>query len=190
MNRITSILGGTAIALASLALSAEDFQPLMRVTQATWPTRQHIGVICNYRMNERQVLDLAKAAGAGALITVVDARLADEAGAAANLLADRKADYLVLMPQDPYYRDGGFSATIAVNLLARRGVPAIGTSAKALKQGAVFSLGDRTEGQLLVTDRLIGTVDVILPDQAKVSGQASRVQHQEGMATIAVHSAR
>ena len=190
MNRITTTLGATAIALAGLALSAEDFQPLMKVTQATWPTRQHIGVICNYRTNEQQVWALAKAAGAGALITVVDARLAEEAGVAANLLADRKADYLVLMPQDANFRDGAFGATIVVSQLARRGVPAIGTSARALKQGAVFSLGDRTEGQLLVTDRLIGTIDVLLPDQAKASGQASFVLRQEGMATIAVHSAR
>lgn len=190
MNRITSTLGVAAIALAGLALAAEDFQPLMKVTQATWPTRQHIGVICNYRANEQQVMALAKAAGAGSLITVVDARRADEAGAAANLLADHKADYLVLMPQDPYFRDGSFGATIAVNRLARQGVPAIGTSSRALKQGAVFSLGDHTEGQLLVTDRLIGTISVILPDRAKVSGQASFVLRPEGMATIAVHAAR
>ena len=190
MNRISTTLGMAAMALAGLTLAAEDFQPLMKVTQATWPERQHIGVICNYRANEQQIWALAKAAGTGALITVVDALAADEAGAAANLLADRKADYLVLMPQDAYFRDGAFGATLAVNRLARRGVPAIGTSPRALNQGAVFSLGDRTEGQLLVTDRLIGTIDVILPDQAKVNGQASLVLQKEGMATIAVHSAR
>jgi hypothetical protein len=190
MNRITSTLGGAAIALAGLALAAEDFQPLMKVTQATWPTRQHIGVICNYQANEQQIWALAKAAGAGSLITVADTRIADQANVAATLLANKKADYVVLLPQDRLFGDGSYAATVALHQLASRGVPAIATTARGLKQGAVFSVGEGTEGQLLVTDRLIGTISVILPDRAKDSGQASFVLHQEGMATIAVHAAR
>jgi hypothetical protein len=190
MHRVSTSLGVAAIALAGLALSAEDYRPLMKVTQITWPEKQHIGVICNYEMNQGQVRALAKAAGTGARITVVDVRLLDQANAAANLLANHKADYLVLMPQDQFFRDGSFGATVAVNRLARQGVPAIGTSPVALRQGAVFAVGDRTAGQLLVTDRLIGTVDVILPDKTKVSQKADFVLNEEGMASIAVHSAR
>ncbi|NWJ39950.1 MAG: hypothetical protein HXX12_03125 [Geothrix sp.] len=188
MNRLSMSLSVAALALASLALSAEDFQPLMKTTQATWPEKRHIGVICNYRANEAQVWALARAAGEGALITVVDARTADQSGAAALLLANQKADYLVLMPGDRYFRDGSFAATVAVNHLASRGVPAIGTTPVALKQGAVFSVGDGTEGQILVTDRLIGTVDVILPDP-KASEKASLVLRREGMATVSVRAA-
>jgi hypothetical protein len=190
MNRISSSLGVATIALAGLALSAEDYQPLMKVTQITWPEKQHIGVICNYQANRDQVRALAKAAGTGAHITVVDTQMVDQAGVAATLLANHKADYLVLMPQDRFFRDGSFGATVAVNRLASLGVPAIGTSPVALRQGAVFAMGDGTEGQLLVTDRLIGTVDVILPDRARDSQKVSFVLHEEGMASIAVQSAR
>lgn len=189
MNHLSSYLGAAAIAMAGLVLSAEDFQPLMKVTQATWPEKQHIGVICDYRANEAQVWDLAKAAGEHARITVVDARRMDHASVAATILANRKTDYVVLMPKDRYFYDGSFGATIALNRLATRGIPAIGTSGRALKQGAVFSMGDGTDGQLLVTDRLIGTVDVLLPDHIKFSQKASLVLRREGTATIAVHSA-
>lgn len=189
MNRLSSSLGVAALAVASFALSAEDFRPLMNTTQTTWPSKQHIGVICNYRESQTQVAALARAAGPGSLITVVDARLADQASAAAFLLANRKADYMVLLPGDRLFRDGSFGATVAVNQLARLGVPAIGTSPVALQQGAVFCVGNGTHGQLLVTERLIGTVDVILPQRLRVSETASFVLADEGMATIAVHSA-
>ena len=189
MSRISTSLGVAALALAGIALSAEDFQPLMNTTQATWPAKQHIGVICDYRNSQAEVMALAKAAGPGSLLTVVDARVPGQAGAAAILMANRKADYVVLLPKDRLFRDGSFEATVALSQLARRGVPAIGTTPVALEQGAVFSLGEGTAGQLLVTSRLIGTVDVILPQQARVSEHASLVQADQGMATIAVLTA-
>jgi hypothetical protein len=161
----------------------------MKTTQSTWPEKQHIGVICNYQANKAQVWDLAKAAGEGTHITVVDTRRADQANAAADLLANRKTDFVVLMPGDQLFRDGSFGATLAVNYLARRGVPSIGTTPVALKQGAVFSVGDGTDGQILVTNRVIGTVDVLLPDRAMTSQKGSLVLRRDGMATIAVHQA-
>jgi len=190
MNRISTTLGATAIALAGLALSAEDFQPLMNTTRTTWPEMHHIGVICNYPANRAQIEALALAAGEGALITVADARRIDQAGVAANLLASHRTDFVVLMPHDRYFRDGSFGSTVAVNQLASWGVPSIGTTPMALKQGAAFSVGDGTEGQLLVSDRLIGTVHVILPNGAVTSQKSSLVLHREGMATIVVQSAK
>lgn len=189
MSRVSTFLGSAAVALVGCTLSAEDFQPLMKVTQATWPEKQHIGVICNYRANETRVLDLAKAAGGDCMITVIDARMADHASVAATQLANHKADYVVLMPQDPFFRDGSFAATVAINQLATRGVPAIGTTPVALEQGAVFSVGDGTNGQLLVTERPVGSVNVILPDLSTISQKSSLVLRREGMATIVVYRA-
>jgi len=146
----------------------------MKVTQSTWPEKQHIGVIFDYRANEAQVAVLARTAGEGAFITVLDARSPEQAHAAATALTNENADFVVLMPSDRNFRDGSFGVTIAVNRLASRGVPAIGTSPKALLQGAVFSVGDRTEGQILVNTRLIGTVDVILPRSDLASQSRTR----------------
>ena len=189
MNRISTTFGAAAMALAGLALSAEDFQPLMKTTQTTWPEKRHIGVICDYQAHKAQIEALAMAAGEGTLITVADARRIDQAGAAAGLLASHRADFVVLMPSDRYFGDGSFGASVAVNQLARRGVPAIGTRPVSLKQGVAFSVGDGTEGQLLVSDHLIGTVHVILPNEAIISQKSSLVLHREGMATIAVNRA-
>jgi hypothetical protein len=190
MNRISTTLSVTAIALAGLTLSAEDFQPLMKATQVTWPAKQHIGVICNYDQNQDQVWDLARAAGEGARITVADTRTLDRANAAAMLLAEHHIDYVVLMPHDPNFFEGSFGATVAVKRLASKGVPAVGTTPIALKQGAVFSAGDGTDGQVLVTEKVIGTVDVTLPDRSLVLEKSSLVLHRKGMATVSVQGAK
>lgn len=189
MNRLSIPLCTAAISLAGLSLAAEDFQPLMQTTQATWPQKQHIGVICDYRASSATVKALAKAARAGSLITVVDARVSDQAASAAILMASRNADYVVLLPNDRLFRDGSFGATVALSQLARHGVPAIGTTPVALRQGAVFSIGAGTAGELLVTNRLIGTVDVLLPNRARGSERASLTQAEAGEATIAVFTA-
>jgi hypothetical protein len=190
MNRLITSLGVIAAALVCIPLAAEDFQPLMTATRTTWPEKQHIGVICNYRASQPQVMALAKAAGEGALITVVDARIPDEAGAAATLLAKAKANFVVLMPQDQVFHDGSFAATIVVARLAASGIPATGTTPVALKQGAVFSVGDGTAGQVLVNNHLIGTIDVNLPDRSTILQKSSLVLTREGMATIRVRSAK
>lgn len=190
MSRYSTSLGAAALALAGVALFAEDFQPLMRTTQTAWPEKRHIGVICNYKENEEDVLALARAAGGGLLITVVDARNPGHASLAATLLANHKTDFVVLMPKDRYFYDGSFGATVAINRLASKGVPSIGTMPVALKQGAVFSMGDGTDGQVLVTDRVIGTVDVILPNRNLASQKSSLVLRREGMATVSVHQAK
>jgi hypothetical protein len=185
MNRISTSLAVAVAAFAGLALHAEDFQPLLKTTQATWPARQHIGVICDYSASRAEVMALAKAAGEGAFITVADTRRVEQAVPAAHLIANHKADYLVLLPGDRMFRDGSFGATVAISQLGQRGVPAIGTTPVALKQGAAFSLGDGTHGELLVTDRLIGTVDVILPNR-ELAQKSALVLREKGLATIAV----
>jgi hypothetical protein len=188
MNRISTSLGAVAIALAGFVLSAEDFQPLMKATQTTWPEKRHIGVICDYQSSKDQVEALARAAGAGNLITVADARRLEQADAAATLLANHMTDFVVLMPHDRYFRDGSFGATLAMNRLAHLGVPSIGTTPIAVKHGAAFSVGDGTEGQILVSSHLIGTVNVILPDGALTSQKSSLVLERKGMAAISVES--
>jgi hypothetical protein len=188
MNRISTSLVVAAAALVGLALQAEDFLPLMKTTRATWPAKQHIGVICDYSASREAVWALARAAGENAFITVADTRSMDKAVPAAHIIANRQADYLVLLPGDRTFRDGSIGATLAISQLGKRGVPAIGTTPAALKQGAVFSVGDGTNGELLVTDRLIGTVDVILPSRA-MTEKGALVLHEKGMATIVVNAA-
>jgi hypothetical protein len=187
MSRTSTSLGVAAVALVCLALSAEDFQPLLSTAQVTWPDKHHIGVICNYQANEAEIRTLAKAAGEGALITVVDARVPDQANSAATILANNKTDFVVLMPKDRFFCDGSYGATLAVKRLASRGVPSIGTTPTALEQGAVFSLGEGTKGEILVTNRLIGTVDVVLPNRTMAARKTSMFLRGEGMATIALH---
>lgn len=173
MFNVTRTLGTLALALAGLGLQAEDFQPLMTVAKTTWPEKTHIGVVCEYRNSEKEVMDLAWVLGPDVTITVADTRTQEGVHAAANALGSRHVDFIVLMPNDRIVRDGSFFATLAISRLAKRGIPTIGTSPKALEQGAVFAMGSGTGGELLVTNKLIGTVDVILPDKVTFSKKAS-----------------
>lgn len=151
--------------VSGAALQANDFGDLMKVSKETWDSKRHIGVICNYGFSASRVQALAEAAGEGFHITVADIRRGEHVSRAANLLNLRAADYLVLLPNDPLVRDGSYGATVAIHALSRRGIPSVGTSPEALVQGAVFAVGPRTGGDLLVSDRPIGTIDVILPDR-------------------------
>lgn len=190
MNRLSTSLSLAALVFAGMTLGAEDFKPLMQTAQATWPEKKHVGVICDYNTNKDTVWALAQALGPEGIITVADARLRDHMNAAARVLSENKADYVVLMPSDRNFGDGCFGASMAVRRLANLGLPVIGTAPVALKQGAVFTIGERTDGQLLVTDKVIGTVDVILPNSTRTSEKASLVLRREGMATISVHTAK
>lgn len=185
MLTLTKTLGTAAVALVGLGLQAEDFSTLMQVANTTWPEKTHIGVICDYRNSQDQVKDLAMAATPGSMITVIDIRSLEHAQLGAQLLANRRANFLVLLPKDRLIRDGSFGATVAINRLAQNGIPAVGTTPNALIQGAVFSAGDGTHGEVLVTNRVIGTVDVILPEGITYSRKASLPLAETG-ATISV----
>ncbi len=189
MFTLSKTLGTAALVLAGLGLQAEDFSPLMEVAKTTWPEKWHIGVICDYRDSHAQVEKLARAAGGGSQITVVDIRRLEQASVGAQILATRQADFLVLLPQDRLVYDGSFGATLAISRLAMVGMPTVGTTPRAIAQGAVFSVGDGTNGEILVANRLKGTVDVTLPEGTTYSRKAS-LPLSEGMATIAVFTAK
>lgn len=187
MSTLSKTLGTVTLALVGFGVHAEDFSSLMQVAKSTWPEKTHLGVICDYRNSKTQVDDLAMAAGPNATITVVDVHRADQAQLGAQILATRSTQFMVLLPADLIVRDGSFAATQAIHRLANYGIPAVGTSPRAVAQGAVFSMGDDTNGEVLVTNRLTGTVDVILPEGIRFSRKAS-LPLAEGMATIEVFS--
>ena len=188
MNRIMKIACLVAAGILGGSLFAEDFQSLMNTTRATWPEKRHIGVICNYQKNQDAVWNLARAAGVDSFITVVDARSDINPIGVAAVLGNQKVDYFVMMPQDLLYHDGIPASTFVINRLAGMGIPAVATTPAALKQGAVFSVGEATEGQILVNDRLIGTIEVHLPDRSVITQKSSLVLQRDGMATIQVRS--
>jgi hypothetical protein len=190
MNRIVKTAGLIAAGLLGGSLFAEDFQTLMSTTRTTWPEKRHIGVICNYQKNLDAVWDLAKAAGVDSFITVVDARSDLNPVGVASVLGNQKVDYLVVMPQDLLYHDGIYASTVVIKRLATMGIPTVATTPIALKQGAVFSVGEGTEGQVLVNDRLIGTIEVHLPDRSTITQKSSLVLARDGMATIQVRSVK
>ena len=75
-----------------------------------------------------------------------------------------------------------------MNRLAYKGIPTIATTPKAIAQGAVFAIGEATGMNLLVTDKLIGTVGVILPQRANFVNSMSN--YGKGMATVSVVASR
>lgn len=171
-----------ALALAGgFGLQAEDFKPLMNVATQTWPEKQHIGVICNYNASRAELEALAAACKPGTVITVADVRTLDKVGHGVAALQQRLTDFMVLMPHDPVVRDGSFGAKVALAYLANGGIPTLGTTREAMTQGAVFAIGDATGGDLLVTDKLVGTVEVILPDRATFVGRKASMTLGEGV---------
>ncbi len=178
MRALQLLVGTSALALAGLAAQASEFTPLLRVTQATWPGKNHLGVVCNYAESRDQIQALREAAGPEATITVVDARGEQHLASARVILLDRHADFLVLLPRGGAFREGTIGSTRLVRALASNGLPSIGTTPAAIQQGAVFAVGERTGWNLLVSNHLVGTITVVLPQK----GQAFR--GGVGMATL------
>jgi len=189
MLNLSKTLSWVAIAVASLSLQAEDFHSLMQVVKNTWPEKTHIGVVCDYRSSQAQVEALGRAAGEGFRITVVDVRSSEKAFGGADLAARHQAQFVVIFPEDRLVRDGSMGGTIVIQRLANLGIPSVGTTARSVAQGAVFSVGDGTRGELLVSPELIGTVDVILPLGASFSRRSSLAIEGE-LAQVMVPMAR
>ncbi|HJW44212.1 MAG TPA: hypothetical protein VJ463_07140 [Geothrix sp.] len=188
MNRTVKTAGLVAAGLLGGTLFAEDFKSLMDTARTTWPEKTHIGVICDYQKHQDTVWALARAAGVDCTITVVDARSDLNPVGVAAALGRQKVDYFVMMPQELRYHDGIYTSTVVIGRLASEGIPTVATTSIALKQGAVFSVGDATGGQILVNDRLIGTIDVQLPERSLVTEKSSLVLQREGMATLLVRT--
>lgn len=186
MRNFLSFRALAIIGFAGLAASAADFNPLMNVVRATWPEREHIGVICDYSRSKDQIDQLAASASPSSRITVVDTKNPLMGPSAAQMLANRKADFLVLIPEDRYFGEGRFDATNVVRRLALRGIPSVGTGPVSIEQGAVFSVGDSTKGELLVTNKLRGTISVILPDKVLFTRGLGRGLASAGGAKVEV----
>ena len=187
MSSLFRTLGFTALALAGMHLTADDFGPLMQVARNTWPEKTTIGVVCNYSHSAKEVKALAQAAGPGTLIQVVDIHRRDQLPEAERRLVQASPDYVVLLAHDCAVPDYSTEATFLVRRLATCGVPTISTSSMALKQGVVFALGERTHGRLEVCSKPIGTISVILPSRETRTQMAS---HQQGPAGVHVASLR
>jgi predicted nuclease with RNAse H fold len=168
MRTVNHLIGTSALALAGMAAQASEFTPLLSVSQATWPGKNRIGVVCKYADSQKEIQALREAASEDATITVVDARSESQPGQVRGILLQRKVDYLVLMPTGRVFREGTVGSTVLVRSLANAGVPSIGTTPRAIAQGAVFAVGEKTGWNLLVSDRPVGTISVVLPQKGQV----------------------
>jgi hypothetical protein len=156
-----------------LSASAEDFKPLMAAVRSTWPGQNRIGIVCDYTNNKEQIDQLAKLAGSNASIGVVDCKNSQHAAVAALTLIRYQPKFMVLLPRDAVYGEGRFNATAVVRYLAIYGIPSVGTGPEAIKQGAIFAVGEPTKGELLVNSKLNGSISVIMPTKADLVREMS-----------------
>jgi len=172
--------------LLAATAQATDFGPLMEVVRTTWPEKAHLCVVANYRHSQGEILALAREAGDGNILTVIDITHRDQIGRACNLVKHwRRPDYVVLLPRDPLVRDGSPHATQLLHQAAMVGVAAIGTTRKAVRQGAVFAIGPDTGLGVLVNDTIIGTIAPVLPPK----GFTPVAARARGMAEVTVIAA-
>ena len=162
------------------AQTANPFTDLARTTQASFPGKDHIGVVCDYSSSREAVQQLADALGTGR-ITVVDLKSRDQAGAAGVALRNAGAELMVLLPKDRFVHDGAPHATLVAWRIAGA-MPLVGTSRLALENGAAFAIGEDTGHELLVNERLRGTIGPVTAP--------AKVARVGGSAQIAVLAAR
>lgn len=189
MNMQSIFLSGlAALTLAGTPLRATDFGPLMEVVRTTWPQKTRLAVVADYANSRAEIFALAQAAGSGTTLTVLDTRHGDQANVAATLLVHRvKPDYVVLLPRDRAVWDGSVPATILVRKVAEAGIPSIATTPRSLQNGALFAMGEATGLETLVTEKMIGTVEVTLPRKGTYLNTTAKLDL--GLAKIVVLTA-
>jgi hypothetical protein len=176
-----------SLSFASFAARAVDYGPVLDVVKQTWPAKTHIAVIGAYHHDLDEIQALAEAAGEGSLITVVDVSEQFNFLSVPRLVANRvKPDYVVLLRNDPMLRMGALETTWVVGQLAQSGIPSIGTTPMAIRQGALFALGEETGNELLVTPEVKGTMHVTLPVRENYRGSVSALNTKRPAASIQV----
>jgi hypothetical protein len=176
-----------SLGLASFAARAVDYGPLLDVVKQTWPTRTHIAVIAAYNHSCDEIQALAEAAGEGSLITVVDVAENFNFLSVPRFVASRvKPDYVVLLRNDSMLRGGALETTWVVGQLAQSGIPSIGTTPMAIRQGALFALGEETGNELLVTPEVKGSMHVTLPVRENYRSSVSALHDKRPAAAIQV----
>ncbi len=185
MRTLVQLAGIAAVALAGSTVQATEFGPLMNVVHATWPEKAHIGVVADYSYSQDEIDALARSAGDGSTITVLDTHYASDLDKASSIMVNRvKPDFVVLLPHDRMVWDGSYHASKLVGRVAFHGIPTIATTPVALRQGVAFAMGQATGFDLLVADKLIGTVEVLLPQKGKLVASTASLNH--GMAKVSV----
>jgi hypothetical protein len=126
----------------------------------------------NYRRSAAEIQTLAEAAGEGSTIVVLDVDALQATDFRLPLVvANRiKPDYVVLLRNDPYFQEGILTSTWLVRQVAQRGIPSLGTTPRAIRQGAAFAAGPETGGEVLVNEEMKGTINVVLPAPVPVAG--------------------
>jgi len=164
MSKRNLALLGLGLALAASTARGADYGPLMDVVRATWPEKTRLSVVADYSRSAEDIRNLAEAAGEGYTIVVLDVA-APSVDIPAKVARQIKPDCVVLLRDDPLYREGCLNATWLVWRLAATGIPAIGTSPLAIQQGAVFAVSGETGNQILVSPELKGTIHVVMPSR-------------------------
>lgn len=185
MLNALALAGLAALALAGPAAQATDFGPLMTVVHGAWPAKTHYAVVANYQDSQEEILALAREAGEGSTLTVLDLNSRTQIEKAGRLLTLKvKPDLLVLLPHDRFVWDGSVDSTLLVHAVARQGIPTIATTPVSIRQGAVLAMGEATGMDLLEANRLIGTIEVILPQKGRFLNTTASLDR--GMASIFV----
>jgi len=140
------------LAALSTALVAQDFGPVVKVATQAFPEKTHFGVVCDYSRSRAAVNDMIRALPEGTRLTVVDVRNPDMVGAAGSILVLRSVDLLGLIPNDPFFGDGGPHTTNLINKVKTFNptIMAFGNSPAALQNGCAFAVGEKTGWKLLV----------------------------------------
>lgn len=167
--RILALTLGTLLlaAAAPAGAQATDFKPLMDLTQTVWPKADHIGVVADYDVSAPEIERMSKVCHAS-LITVVNIHSRTYIEKAWRVMSDKvKPDFVVLLANDQAVPSGFPGTTRMITMLAQNGIATIGTTREAIRQGALFALGEGTGMEVEVAPKIYGTVEVILPKRGK-----------------------
>lgn len=164
--RIVDHLSKMAVmALATLPLSAGDYDQVMSAVRKAWPDKSQVAVVCDAASSKAAIAALAGAAG-GMKISVMDVKGPQDVGKTVSVLSGKKPDVVVLIAGDRIAGDGQAGAAFLIQRMASIKVPVVATTEAAVKQGAVLGAGPGTGAKLLSNPKAAAVAGVSVPDGA------------------------
>ena len=154
-----------ALVLATLPLTAGEYDQVMSAVRKSWPEKTQIAIVCDATASKGAIAALAGASG-GMKISVMDVKGPQDIGKTVNALSGKRPDLVVLIAGDRLAGDGQPGATFIIQRMMSMKVPVVATTEGGVKQGAVFGGGPGTGSKILGNPKAAALAGVSIPDGA------------------------
>jgi ABC-type uncharacterized transport system substrate-binding protein len=162
MRRLAALV---VLAVLAVPGRAGDFDAVIKSARQAWPERRTVVVVCHKDASSMALMDLGSATENLVSMFVLHVDSQKDLDKTLSTVTRKPKDeiFLLLISDDPVTGEATQAGKILVGRMTSRGIPVVGTTAAALKLGAVFAQGPGTGDKLVPNHEVAKKLGVALP---------------------------